>query len=140
MTLDDRVFKTLLEQFELVCHFRHSIVHGDGLLAGRNAISLDIPKFRDPVRIIIRYEQLQDIAAVLNTLVMTFNRHCFSEMCKRWAIDWRRRADWDPSRESETFAALWRLFHSAEERKRRTGRSGITKSNCFKAVKIMYNL
>lgn len=138
--LDDRTFKDLLDQFETVCHLRHGIVHSDGLLPGRNAVQLDIQRYRKPVRITIGYEQLQAVAAVVNTLVMTLNRHLFQEMCKRWAIDWRRRADWEPSSEARNSGFIWNIFYCKIESKRRSGRAKITKSNCLGAVKALYNV
>ena len=138
--LDDPEFKDLLDQYEIVCQLRHGIVHGDGLLPGRNAVQLNIQRYKRPVRIVARYEQLQSIAAVVNTLVMTLNRHLFSEICKRWAIDWRRRADWDPNSEKATFSSIWEIFFCAEEAKRRKGRSKMTRMRCLTAVKALYNI
>lgn len=138
--LDDRVFKYLLDQYEIVCHLRHGIVHGDGLLPGTNAVQLDIKKYRSPVCIIVRYEQIQDVAAVVNTLVMTFNRNLFAEMCKRWAIDWRQRADWEPARERKAFNAIWSIFHCREENKRRKGRTSITSRNCMELIRKNFNI
>jgi hypothetical protein len=110
--LNDTKFKALLDQYERVCHLRHGIVHGDGLLPGRNAVQLDVPRYSKPVRIVVRYGQLQEIAAVINTLVMTLNRELFAIMCERWAIAWRTRADWDPALEGPLFNRIWATFHS----------------------------
>ena len=128
INLDNQNFKDLLDQFERVCQLLHGIVHGDGLLPGRNAVQLDIKRYKKPVRIVARYEQLQAIAAVVNTLIMTLNRHLFLEICKRWAIDWRKRADWDPANENSTFSAIWAIFYCGEEARRRKGRSRMTRA------------
>lgn len=138
--LDDQTFKSLLDEFENVCHLRHGIVHSDGLLPGRNAVIMNIPQYTKPVRIVIRYQQLQDITAVVNTLIMTLNRHLFTVICQRWAIDWRQRADWNPKLETKRFKAIWKQFHSVDERKRRKGRSHITMSNCLDQIRTTYNL
>jgi hypothetical protein len=136
--LDDSKFKALLDQYERVCLLRHGIVHGDGLLPGRNAVQLDVPRYAKPVRIVVRYAQLQEIAAVINTLVMTLNRELFAIMCERWAITWRTRADWDPELEGPLFNQIWTIFHSAEGLTMRRGRSKITRGRCMSEVKAQF--
>lgn len=138
--LDDSKFKSLLDQYERVCHLRHGIVHGDGLLPGRNAVQLDIPRYSKPVRIVVRYAQLQEIAAVINTLVMTLNRELFSIICERWAITWRKRADWDSALEASLFNKIWAAFHSAESLPIRSGRSKITRGRCMAEVKAQFGI
>lgn len=140
--LRDDVFKSILEQFETVCQLRHGLVHGDAILPGKNAVQLNIRKYEKPVRMIIRYEHLQDIAAVVNTLVLTFNRELFREMCKRWAVDWRKRADWDLSASAEKliFRKLWAIFHCSSEKRTRRGRSKLVCSKCYEDVKLQYGL
>lgn len=138
--LDDTKFKSILDEYEIVCHLRHGIVHGDGLLPGKNAVQLDIPKFSNPVRITIRYMHLQDITAVISTLVLTLNRELFCEMCKRWAVDWRQRANWNHLNESDRFSNIWSIFHSTVECRGRRGRTKVTKRNCLAAVRAIYNL
>ncbi|MGE4528471.1 MAG: hypothetical protein AB7D00_08910 [Rhodospirillaceae bacterium] len=138
--LDDTKFKSLLDQYEKVCHLRHAIVHGDGMLPGRNAVQLNVPKYVKPVRIVIHYANIQDIAAVINTLVFTLNRELFAVMCERWAISWRGRADWDPALERTTFNKLWAIFHSADGRRSRRGRSKITRASCMAEVKAQYGI
>lgn len=140
MPLDDRVFKSLLEEYEIVCQLRHGIVHGDGLLPGKNAVQLDIPRYGKPVRITVDYGRLQDIAAVATTLVATVNRVAFAKMCERWAVQWRRRADWDPAKADARFKAIWTTFHSVDNRRLRQGRSRITRGNCLAEIKTTYNL
>ncbi|NNM56492.1 hypothetical protein [Acidocella sp.] len=137
--LEDSKFKILLNEYERVCLIRHGIVHADGLLPGRNAVQLDVPRYAKPVRIVIRYAQLQDIAAVINTLVLTLNRELFVKMCERWAINWRTRADWDPALERTTFRRLWTTFHSADEITA-SGRSKITNTKCMAEVKAQYGI
>ena len=109
--LEDSQFKSVLDQYEMVCQLRHGIVHADGLLPGRNAVLLDIKRYGKPVRIVIRYQHIQEVAAVVDTLVASLNRYIFAAMCKRWAVDWRRRADWEPSDEQILFKEFWNVFH-----------------------------
>ncbi|MBZ9674083.1 hypothetical protein [Mesorhizobium sp. ES1-3] len=138
--MEDTVFLALLEQYEVVCQLRHGIVHGDGLLPGKNAVQLDIQRYDGPIRITIGYGELQDIASVVSTLVMTFNREIFVLMCKRWAIDWRQRADWEPRLAYKMFGYIWKTFHSKEDWRLRRGRSHMNRSACLAKVEGQYNL
>jgi hypothetical protein len=138
--LEDKKFKSLLEEYNAVCQLRHGIVHNDGILPGRNAIQLEVPKFSQAARIHIKYAHLQEIAAVVNTLVFTLNRELFEEVCKRWAVDWRKRADWDPSEESSSFNKIWGTFHSCDECKYRAGRKSITRGKCKQKIISEYGL
>lgn len=138
--LEAGVFQSPLSEFDKICHFRHGIVHGDGLLPGRNAVKLDVPRFERPVRIVIRYPHLQDAAAVVTTLVTLYNRALFELMCRRWAVDWRKRADWKVEAEKSLFRLVWDAFVSREELARRTGRSRMRKLDCMNAVKAMYGV
>lgn len=138
--LDDSTFKTLLDEYDVVCQFRHGIAHSDGLLPGKNAVQLGMPRFTKPVGIVIRYRHLQEVAAVINTLVYTINRELFSEMCKRWAIDWRARADWRPDKEQSSFAQIWAIFHSKDETRLRRNRTKITKQECFRKARATFGL
>lgn len=138
--LKDSEFKALLDEYEKVCHLRHGIVHNDGFLPGRNAIQLQVGNPGKPQEIVVRYEQLQELAAVVSNLVVTFNRELFFEMCSRWAIKWRKRGDWDPSEEDRKFKTIWNTFHSREELKTRTGKSKITRAKCVQCVKAEFGL
>lgn len=136
--MEDGTFKSIFEQYEIVCHLRHGVVHGDGFLPGRNAVQLDIPKYRKPTMIIIRYAQLQEIALVVTTLVMTINRALFDEMCKRWAINWRARADWVGSDGEKRLKQIWQIFHSEKDRRRQINKSTINYRACRLAILTQY--
>ena len=138
--LDASVFQSSLQEYDKVCQFRHGIVHGDGLLPGKNAIKLEIPRSGRPVRIVVEYRHLQDVAAVVTTLVALYNRGLFDLMCRRWAIDWRKRTDWDIENEKSMFQKVWKAFASTEELARKSRQSGMRKVDCMRAVKAQFNL
>ncbi|TBZ27490.1 hypothetical protein [Rhizobium leguminosarum] len=138
--LDDAKFKAPLEEFEKICQLRHGIVHNAGLLPGRNAVQLGVRKYKRPVEIVVDFASLQEAAAVVDTLVVTINRELFGEMCKRWAVDWRRAADWGDANEGKVFNRIWKVFVSQEERRSRQGRSKISAKNCMIAIKRKYNI
>lgn len=138
--LEDGIFKGPLEQYESVCQIRHGIVHSDGFLPGRNAVLLDVRRFEQPVRIVIRFDELQEIAAVVNTLVYTLNRELFRTICQRWAIDWRKRADWEPRQEIALFQKVWGAFHCRTERRARGVRGKITRNRCMGVVRSHFRI
>lgn len=133
-------FQTVLNDFDKICHLRHGIVHGDGLLPGRNAVQLDIPRFSHPVRITIRYSHLQEVAACVGALISLFNRKLFEIMCHRWAIEWRRRVDWDPRIQDPLFFKIWSAFVCRTELERRPDRRNARRLDCLNAVKAEYQI
>ncbi len=138
--LEDSKFKAPLEEFEKICQLRHGIVHNAGLLPGRNAVQLGVKKYSRPVEIVVDFARLQEAAAVVDTLVVTINRELFGEMCKRWAVDWRKATDWKDASEDKVFSRIWKTFVSEEERRSRRGKTKIKAKNCMAAVKNQYNL
>ena len=112
--LRDAVFAAPLDEFDVACHLRHGLVHNGGILPGRNAVQIGIKQYAKSVEIVVDFSLLQRTVAAIDTLVMTFNRELFAEMCKRWAVDWRRRADWSICDEDRRFVRIWRAFSSNE--------------------------
>ncbi|MBB5047567.1 hypothetical protein HNR60_002324 [Rhodopseudomonas rhenobacensis] len=138
--LAESSFGALLQEFDKVCQIRHGIVHGDGVLPGKNAVQLDVPPQQTPVMIVVRFDQLQEVASVVTTLVVTFNRELFALMCQRWAIEWRKRDDWRPDLEGILFSRIWKVFLSEEERKVRKGKSKLTKQACMAATRNQFGI
>lgn len=138
--LKDAKFATPLEEFDRVCHIRHAVVHNGGVVPGKNALQLQIARSGGQQKLVIGYAQLQDIASVVATLVTTFNRELFFEMCRRWAVVWRARTDWDPTREDRLFSMVWANFHSREELVSRSGRTNITRKKCLEGVRDEFGL
>jgi len=140
LDLPDKRFGTVLSEFEQICQLRHGIVHGDGLLPGRNAVLLDIEKFEDPMRIVARFQELQDVAAVLNMTVLSLNRFLFPILCQRWAEDWRNRVDWKKSMSGRLFTQVWDLFHSTNWATTSGLDSNTLKAACKKQLIKKYNI
>ena len=113
--LNNKDFRDPIQSFDDICQLRHGIVHNDGLMPGKNALALEIPSFERPVRIIIRYAQIQEIAAISNTLVFLYNRKLFEEMCERWAVKWRRKKDWKPEEQDSLFTKIHSIFCTQTE-------------------------
>ncbi|WP_143514946.1 hypothetical protein [Pseudomonas mosselii] len=133
-------FNNILRDFDVICHLRHGLIHNAGILPGRNAVQIDIQKYSKSVEIGVDFAFLQSAAATLDSLVATYNRTLFSEMCDRWADEWRKRSDWIPSDDRKRFLQIWNIFCSKTELKTRKGKSKITPSECMATIKKIHNL
>lgn len=104
---------TPLSEFDRLCELRHSVVHSNGYIAGKNAIALSLPPVAGLLKVRIDYPQLQEAAWICTSLVTSFNTELFALMAERWARDWRRLADWDLTREIHLFADIFTQFRSS---------------------------
>lgn len=138
--MKDSEFAGPLEEFDIACQLRHGIVHNGGILPGKNAVKIGANSFKKPVRIAVDFALLERTIEAVDTLVLTFNRELFGEMCERWAIDWRSRSDWVPTKEDETFRKLWKTFFCSELHKSRIGKTNISRKKCLIEVRDKYNL
>ncbi|MNH00311.1 hypothetical protein D3C79_595010 [compost metagenome] len=134
------IFNNILSDYDTVCHLRHGLIHNAGILPGRNAVQINIRSYTKPVAIQIDFAFLQNAAASIDSLVVTFNRTLFSELCSRWASSWRSRADWDPQKERKKFTQIWNAFICKSELATRTDKKKVTATLCMKKVKEDFNL
>jgi len=130
----------VLNEYTKVCELRHSIVHSARIMAGKNALILDIPTSQDELVISIGYGQLQNIAAVCTTLIVAYNQTMFEEMCKRWATSWRKNQSWSIDQENESMKKIWHAFHSKTDKADNTIPVKGTWVKCRNLVKKEFNL
>lgn len=136
----NELLSELLSEFDKLCQMRHAIVHSSRVLAGKNAIQLNIPPSNDKLSIRVGYAQLQECASICTACVMSFNLKLFEVMGHRWAIDWRRLTDvWDEEKEDEYFSEIWDIFSSVIDRNE-ADLAEMTKAECINAIKIEYQL
>ncbi|WP_409421330.1 hypothetical protein ABHF91_16535 [Pseudaeromonas sp. ZJS20] len=138
--MKDSVFSSVLQDYDVVCHLRHGLIHNAGILPGRNAVQMNIKSYSKSVEICIDFSFLQSAAASIDSLVVTFNRALFSYLCNRWATSWRSRADWEPNNEKKKFMQIWNAFFCKSELKHRQNKRIITAASCMKKLKLEYNL
>ena len=138
--LQDSYFKDPLSEFDKVCHLRHGLIHNGGILPGRNAVQVGAKPGRSPKRIDLDFGNLQSLIAAIDTLVLTFNRELFNEMCRRWATSWRQRNDWDGANASRIFNFIWRVHFCKELHSQRPGKRNITRSECLNKIVSQYDL
>jgi hypothetical protein len=105
---------TLLE-FGKVCELRHGIVHSGAVLAGKNALNLQLPATTGTLRIEVGFAQLQECGAICTSLVASVNTELFSEMAKRWAVNWPRLPSWNIHQKHDLFKAIWNIFFSKQD-------------------------
>ncbi|QBG36706.1 hypothetical protein [Litorilituus sediminis] len=101
-----------LEEFARLCEMRHAIVHSSGLLAGKNAIKLNLPSSKDAVKIELGFAELQEAAEICTSLVCSSNIELFSYIGKRWLHEWPSTPAYSAANMNELFKKVWRLFFS----------------------------
>jgi hypothetical protein len=104
------LFADLLKSFEDIMQLRHAVVHADGYLPGRNAVKLEIERGQPALLVNLNQTRVQETLLVFSALATTINRELFDKMCRRWAIEWRQRADWKPDYETRLLNAVFDLF------------------------------
>ncbi len=130
----------LLDEFDKLCQIRHAIVHSSRILAGKNAVRLNIPPSSQKVLVKTGYAQLQECASICTSCVMTMNLKLFEEMITRWAIHWRKIDDfWNSIDENHSFTDIWDVFSSEIDRTD-AQLAEMTKTKCKNAVKKEFHI
>lgn len=129
----------ILNEFNKVCELRHGIVHSARILAGKNALILDLPSSDKDQFITIGYGQLQNIASICTTLVVSYNQHLFEAMVHRWATSWRNPS-WTSEIENESFKKIWSIFHSKVDKANNTIPESGSWIKCRNLIKMEYHL
>ncbi|WP_028888214.1 hypothetical protein [Tenacibaculum ovolyticum] len=129
----------ILNEFNKICELRHGIVHSARILAGKNALMLDLPSSNKEQFITIGYGQLQKIASICTTLVVSYNQKLFEVMANRWATSWRNPT-WTTEIENEYFKKTWRIFHSKIDKANNTIPESGSWVKCKNLIKTEYQL
>jgi hypothetical protein len=129
----------ILNEFNKVCELRHGIVHSARILAGKNALMLNLPSSSKEQFITIGFGQLQNIASICTTLVVSYNQNLFEIMANRWATSWRD-STWTTEIENEHFKKIWNVFHSKVDRTNNAIPETGTWIKCKNLIKAEYQL
>lgn len=132
--------KAILDEFDVVCELRHGIVHSGRVLAGKNGIKLKLLPTVKLAKIVVGYAQLQEVASICTTLIVSYNQLMFEEMCTRWATSWRRTSSWIPRKENDYFKGLWGIFYSTIDCQNSAIPNECTWIKCRNSVKKEFNL
>lgn len=138
--LDVATFKDLLASFEIIMQFRHAIVHADGILPGKNAVKLELNRSNQALVIKANEKEIQECLLVIANLVATINRELFKQMCRRWAVEWRKRADWVQSEENRLLDSIYELFVDKSYNAKLGSRKKWGKASLRQAVMAEYNI
>lgn len=132
---------SILDEFSKVCELRHGIVHSNSILAGKNAIRLGLNRTGNRfIKVNIGYREIQECASVLTTLVASVNTEFFEELCRRWAIEWRKQTPIDSTNEMLLFEKIWNSFYSHIDATEGNISNSLTMEQCAEEVKKEYKL
>lgn len=106
---------TPLEEFGRLCELRHAIVHSAGLLAGKNAIKLQLPGAELPGKVSVGFRELHEAAAVCTALVCSVNIELFAYISKRWLHEWPKTPAYAGADFHQLFKSIWTLFYSEQD-------------------------
>lgn len=129
----------ILAEFNKVCELRHGIVHSSRVLAGKNALFLDLPSSENEQYITIGYGELQNIASICTTLVVSYNQNLFEKMIHRWATNWRK-PNWNSEIENREIKKIWDIFYSKIDKANNSIPETGTWVKCRNLVKTEYQL
>lgn len=103
---------TPLDEFGKLCELRHAIVHSAGLIAGKNAIKLELPNSMNSMKINIDYSGIQEAAEVCTSLVCAVNLELFINISRKWLNEWPRTPAYSGENFNKLFKKVWELFFS----------------------------
>lgn len=133
------LLSNILDEFDKLCQMRHAIVHSSCILAGKNAIKLNIPPDNEKMIVKIGYAELQECASICTACVMAFNLRLFEEMVRRWAVEWRKMNFWNVMSENDYFSKIWDVFSSIIDRED-PQLAEMTKTKCKNAIKKEFQI
>lgn len=101
-----------IEQFEKVCHFRHSIVHSSGELLYNNRRELSL---KNSGRLYVQIDDkgIQDVVQVVVNAVRAYNNIIANEILQRWFVHNYFIGRWPQDKQS--FCDLMKLFVSSRD-------------------------
>lgn len=116
--LDNKTYSTLFKSFDLICNLRHSIIHADRIIAGKNAVDICLNRKDSRAFLKIKSGELNSILSICTNLVLTINGLLFCEMLERWKERWRNNTSievWIPSsieEEKQILDKIYKMFLS----------------------------
>lgn len=109
-------FDLMLHEYDQLCELRHAVVHSGHIVAGKNAIKLDLKKSSKPLKVKLGYTELQAAGSVCTALVQAANTELFEELSTRWARSWRQLPSWVPADEVKLLRKIRTEFLSKRDK------------------------
>ncbi len=127
------------DEYSKLCQLRHAIVHSNRIIAGKNAIQLNINPSDYEMQVHIKYRHLQECISVCMSLVEAFNQELYQQLCTRWATRWNKLPSYNPSTYNQLFAQVWKIFFSKYDRDN-GDTEDISMIKCRNAIKKEFNM
>jgi hypothetical protein len=102
-----------IEQFELLCHFRHAAVHARGELNTANLAAIGIGTAGSENHLIVRLKHLHLAADVCLNAARAYNRYMFKGIMNRWIEKKKLTGNWATDRQD--FSRMLSIFRSRED-------------------------
>lgn len=132
-------WQQMLNEYDKLCELRHAVVHSGLIIAGKNALKLNLRYSKNELKLSIDYGRLQSAGRVCTALVQSANNELFEVMVERWAVKWRQLPLWKPEME-DSIQRIYKIFHSKRDRANRTIPNRLHFPAFLAAVKTDYNL
>lgn len=121
----------LLQEFDQLCELRHAIVHSGGIMSGKNAIKLKLPRTNKNLHVQLNFQTFQEASSIATSLVCSINTELFKVFGLRWRDDWPKKLhNWNTRLSNSKFDDLWRLFFSKIDSDRLSTAITLPKSKC----------
>ncbi len=136
---DSSQVASVLNEYNAVCELRHGIVHSNLIIAGRNAIKLQLSPTKSHLEIRAGFNEVQECASICTNLVASFNIEIFEVIAKRWAIEWPKTHWWKKENEFNIFKVIWNTFHSKNDEKVGSIPLSLSPLKCKNFIKKEFN-
>lgn len=133
------VWNQMLPEYDKLCEFRHAVVHSGHLIAGKNAVKLNLRPSKKSLKLNLDYSRVQAAGRVCTALVQGANNELFELMVGRWAVKWRQLPTWSPDQE-KVIRTIYDTFLSKRDRSNKTISNRLNFPSFLQAVKVDYNL
>jgi len=133
-------WRVWLTEYDKLCELRHAVVHSDNVIAGKNAIKLDLQNNKKPLRIKVDYSNLQNASLVCTSMVQAANNELFEMMIKRWAESWRQSGAPSHLFSDKTLLSIRKMFLSGRDRKNNAISNRQADDSFISNVKSDFNL
>lgn len=104
---------TAIEQFELLCHFRHAAVHARGELNPANLAAIGIGAVGSENHLVVRLGHLHLAAEVCLNAARAYNRFLFKGIMNRWIEKRKLTGNW--TTDKQQFSRMLSFFRSRED-------------------------
>lgn len=119
-TTPTEAIKTMLVEYEKICHLRHCCVHRFGKLGTQNGIALGLEQHSTALEkpLSLDKKKLEDIASWLMSFAKAMNNYMFLTLLERSLSDknpYKIKWSWFYSKDRAKFEKLYKLFKTSKD-------------------------